>query len=330
MRRSMFESLRTMGHKVRRSPRLFALSFPKMTTLDKPYAFSRMRTALILLFAEIGMGRGRKGSDFGLLEAIAGMIAVGFALVYLKDPVAGRALFQLGPWLILTVAVVGAAVLFVFALVSRISLPNAGATESNDFARRVSTASPEVAAPRFPKVEADRQRERILTLEEKLDRLDWFQFEKVVAMLYSSRGCKVERRGGANPDGGIDLVVDSGQSRFAVQCKFWKANEVGVLQVRELMGALQDTRIPKGVIVSIKGFSGAARELAARNGIELAREISSCPDAERGEIHGAYPGAESDHGQRREVLPALRTRHGPPNLQQRREQILGLFELSSL
>lgn len=216
------------------------------------------------------MARRKKRSDFALVEAIGGIIAICFALVYLKDPVAGRALFQLGPWLILTIVVIGVAALFIVGLALRISLPNARANEvSNDFARRVSSSSPEVASPRFPKVEFDRQRDRILTLEEKLDRLDWFQFEKVVAMLYSSRGCKVERRGGANPDGGIDLVVESGESRFAVQCKFWKANEVGVRQVRELMGSLQDARIPKGVVVSIKGFSGAARELAARNGIEL-------------------------------------------------------------
>jgi hypothetical protein len=220
------------------------------------------------------MARRKKGSDLAVVEAIAGLIAVCFALVYLKDPAAGGALFQVAPWLILTLAVVGVGVLLVFGLVSRISVPNAGARNEvpDAFATRVGAAFPEVARPTFPKIEADRVRERVLSLEEKLDRLDWFQFEKVVAMLYSSRGCQVERRGGARPDGGIDLVVQSGQSgdgRFAVQCKFWKSYEVGVRQVRELMGALQDAGIAKGVIVSMKGFTGPARELACRNGIEL-------------------------------------------------------------
>jgi len=86
---------------------------------------------------------------------------------YLREPLAGRELIQLVPWLILTI-VVGGAVRLVFALVSGTSLPNAGSTESNDFVRRVSSPSPNVAPPRFPKVEADRQREHILTLEEKL------------------------------------------------------------------------------------------------------------------------------------------------------------------
>ena len=140
------------------------------------------------------------------------------------------------------------------------------------FAGRVAVASPEVVLPTIPKVGADMVRERVLSMGERLDRLDWFQFEKVVGMVYSSRGCQVERRGGAKADGGIDLVVQRGEAdggRFGVQCKYWKAYEVGVRHVRELMGALQDGRISKGVIVSVKGFTAPARELAERNGIEL-------------------------------------------------------------
>ena len=37
--------------------------------------------------------------------------------------------------------------------------------------------------------------------------LDWFQFEKIIGVIYRQLGYAVSRRGGANPDGGIDLVI---------------------------------------------------------------------------------------------------------------------------
>ena len=123
-----------------------------------------------------------------------------------------------------------------------------------------------------------------LTMEQKLERIDWFQFEQVIAMLYRSRGCVVDRRGGANPDGGIDLVVQNESGHVGVQCKFWKTQEVGVNKVRELMGALQDQRIPKGRIVSFKGFTDQARELASANGIELVEKSRGARDAAGGKV----------------------------------------------
>jgi HJR/Mrr/RecB family endonuclease len=226
--------------------------------------------ALFLLIAEFGMARRRKGSDPGLvvIQAICALGAVALFYIYTVNPSTGRRLFEVIPGAILTIVVVGAALSLGFTLVSR-AQSGAAADDLSDLADRLSSPSPILTPSQYPKVQADLERERILSLEEKLDRLDWFQFEKVVAMLYSARGCNVERRGGANPDGGIDIVVRSGAAAFAVQCKFWKAYEVGVRQVREFLGALQDAHIPEGVIVSIKGFTDPARELAARHKIEL-------------------------------------------------------------
>lgn len=45
-------------------------------------------------------------------------------------------------------------------------------------------------------------------LMEHLHSIDWFQFEKLVALVYRKLGYIVTRRGGANPDGGIDLVIE--------------------------------------------------------------------------------------------------------------------------
>ena len=40
----------------------------------------------------------------------------------------------------------------------------------------------------------------------RLLEIDWFQFEKLVAMIYESRGYLVKHEGGAKPDEGIDLL----------------------------------------------------------------------------------------------------------------------------
>ena len=45
------------------------------------------------------------------------------------------------------------------------------------------------------------------SLSDQLRKIDWFQFEKLVALVYEKQGYQVTRRGGANPDGGIDLTI---------------------------------------------------------------------------------------------------------------------------
>lgn len=64
-------------------------------------------------------------------------------------------------------------------------------------------------------------------LIEQLRTIDWFQFEKVVDLAYRKQGYTVSRRGGANPDGGIDLVISKDGKTYAVQCKQWKTWKSG-------------------------------------------------------------------------------------------------------
>lgn len=104
-----------------------------------------------------------------------------------------------------------------------------------------------------------------------LHRIDWYQFEKLVALAYSKTHT-VERRGGANPDGGIDLIIENIEGRTAVQCKHWKAWKVGVRVVRELVGAMADAGVKYGAIITIKGYTVDASELAKRHGIKLIGE----------------------------------------------------------
>ena len=47
--------------------------------------------------------------------------------------------------------------------------------------------------------------ELIAELSGKVKAIDWFQFEKLVGLLYEDSGYSVERIGGAKADGGVDL-----------------------------------------------------------------------------------------------------------------------------
>jgi len=66
------------------------------------------------------------------------------------------------------------------------------------------------------------------------------------------------RRGGANPDGGIDLVIERAGETVAVQCKQWKTWNVGVKAVREFFGALTDAGIQKGIFITLRRYTGDA------------------------------------------------------------------------
>lgn len=109
-------------------------------------------------------------------------------------------------------------------------------------------------------------------LIKQLRAIDWFQFEKLVALAYRKLGYNVTRRGGANPDGGIDLVIEKDGQRLAVQCKQWKTWNVGVKAVREFLGALTDAGIPKGIFITLCGYSAEAKQLAVKHGIEIVSE----------------------------------------------------------
>ena len=102
--------------------------------------------------------------------------------------------------------------------------------------------------------------------------LDWYQFEKLIALLFREEGFDVRRSGGARPDGGIDLVAAKDGVTFGVQCKFWKAWRVNVKEVRAFLGALQDHKLGRGFLITMQGYTQDAKDFAVRNGIELMDE----------------------------------------------------------
>jgi restriction system protein len=106
----------------------------------------------------------------------------------------------------------------------------------------------------------------------QLRAIDWFQFEKVVALVCRKLDYAVTRRGGANPDGDIDLLLEKNGERRAIQCKHWKTRQVGVRHVREFLGALADAGVQKGSFVTLGGCTGEAQALAERHAIEVINE----------------------------------------------------------
>jgi HJR/Mrr/RecB family endonuclease len=107
---------------------------------------------------------------------------------------------------------------------------------------------------------------------EQLRKIDWYQFEKFIAYIYEKRGFDVTRKGGANPDGGVDLIVYKDGQRFAVQCKQWKTWKVGVKPMREFLGALTDSGIQKGIFIALNKYSDDAKQLAEKHRIEIINE----------------------------------------------------------
>jgi restriction system protein len=109
-----------------------------------------------------------------------------------------------------------------------------------------------------------------MSLEEKLQAIDWYQFEKLITTLFETEGHRVHRRGGAHPDGGIDLVVqtETGDETL-IQCKHWKAWNVGVRHIRELMGSMMDSGIQAAILITLRGYTADAKELALKHNVVL-------------------------------------------------------------
>jgi hypothetical protein len=110
-------------------------------------------------------------------------------------------------------------------------------------------------------------------LLKRLRSIDWYQFENIIAIVYRKSGFKVERRGGANADGGIDLILVNGAGeRTAIQCKQWRTWKVPVKAIREFIGAMKIAGIRKGIFITLRGYTQDSREIAKCNGIELLDE----------------------------------------------------------
>jgi len=101
-----------------------------------------------------------------------------------------------------------------------------------------------------------------------LEGISWQYFELLVGELFRRRGYSVvETVGGA--DGGVDLVARREGKRLLIQCKHWRARDVGVAVVRELFGVVTARKASGGAVVTGGRFTVEAVKFAREVNIEL-------------------------------------------------------------
>jgi restriction system protein len=99
--------------------------------------------------------------------------------------------------------------------------------------------------------------------------ISWQEFERLVGEGFRQQGFKVSERGGASPDGGVDLELTKSGKRYLVQCKQWRSRQVGVSVIRELCGVMATEQAQGGFVVTSGQFTREANEFARRSRIEL-------------------------------------------------------------
>lgn len=102
-----------------------------------------------------------------------------------------------------------------------------------------------------------------------LEKMSWSEFEGLAAEVFRNQGYRVTERGGAGPDGGVDLELHMGRDKYLVQCKQWKVQKVGVATVRELYGVMAAEGAVGGFVVSSGRFTEDAQRFALGRSIKL-------------------------------------------------------------
>jgi restriction system protein len=104
---------------------------------------------------------------------------------------------------------------------------------------------------------------------DSLNGMSWREFEILVGEAFRLQGYKVTEHGGAGPDGGVDLVLRKGTETHLVQCKQWKAYQVGPGVVRELYGVMAANGAAGGFVVTSGSFTPDAKAFADGRNVKL-------------------------------------------------------------
>lgn len=106
---------------------------------------------------------------------------------------------------------------------------------------------------------------------EALRFLEWKRFELLCAKYYEMTGFKAETMQ-CGPDGGIDVkLFKMGYAKPAaiVQCKAWNAYDVGVKEIRELLGVMTHEKVGQGIFATTGSYTKDAIAFAEANPIEI-------------------------------------------------------------
>lgn len=117
-----------------------------------------------------------------------------------------------------------------------------------------------------------RQRAKLLDVQNSLESiraLSWQQFEHLVGEAFRRQGYVLVEHGGGGPDDGIDLMLHRAGETVLVQCKQWRARQVGVSVVREQFGILTARNAAAVMVVTSGTFTGEAETFARGKPITL-------------------------------------------------------------
>jgi restriction system protein len=104
------------------------------------------------------------------------------------------------------------------------------------------------------------------------DVIEWRRFEALCEWLFGQAGFETKSQS-HGADGGIDIWLHSknypdGPVKV-VQCKHWSRKQVGVGEVRALLGSMTDRKVKRGIFATTSVFTDDAKAFARHNGIQL-------------------------------------------------------------
>jgi restriction system protein len=107
----------------------------------------------------------------------------------------------------------------------------------------------------------------------KVSVLSWPEFERLIVEHFKERGFDVVRDANV-ADLGSSWVLTRGEQRFLVQCKQWRAQQVGETVVRDLHAMVIARGASGGFVVTSGRFTRDAHQLAGGCNIELIDGVS--------------------------------------------------------
>lgn len=104
---------------------------------------------------------------------------------------------------------------------------------------------------------------------EEVDRMGGDEFEQLIASVFERRGYVVRRTPGTR-DYGVDLIIERGANRIAVQCKRRRLDTaLGPSAVQEVYSGKEFYQCTRALVVTNVALSEQARAMAERLGVEV-------------------------------------------------------------
>ena len=109
------------------------------------------------------------------------------------------------------------------------------------------------------------------SIADQLHAIDWFQFEAVTARILEADDWAVKKSGGANPDGGADMLATRNGRKAVVQCKHWRRAEVQPKIIRELLGTKTSAQFTAddAILFTLSDCTEAALTCARENNVVI-------------------------------------------------------------